>query len=308
MNLKNNPFLYIKSFGLYLWFIQIVIIILNKFNIFKLYKNNLRKKKNEIINKYLTKNYQHLINKYKKVRDLPGKVSDNIWIFWWQGINNAPEIVKICIKSIKLYCKGYKINVITKNNIGEYYKIPKYISEKMKNNTISLTHLSDLLRFNLLKLYGGFWIDATIYLTNSPFIEKRFENFYTVKFQAESDQTSISKGKWCGFFQGGWNPIYYCFMVDFFNEYWKKEQLIIDYFLIDYAVNIAYNNISSVKRIFDKIPQNNENIHELQSLLNKPFNETEFSQLKKTNSVHKLSYKEKINYLKGSYINYILKK
>ena len=306
--MKEKPIKYIRCFGFKLWCTNILILIFNKFNIFKHLKEKLQVSKNKQIIKYLENNYNNIIEKYKKVNiNTKNKNNDNnIWIFWWQGIENAPDLIKSCINSIKKHCKDKEIVIIDKNNIDKYYKMPDYISNKVNNGTISITHLSDILRMNLLKKYGGHWIDATIFLTANPF--NKNNSFNTIKFHCNED-TSISKGRWCGFFIGGENKVFYDFMVETFNTYWKQETIIIDYFFIDYAISIAYNRIPIIKKEFDKITFNNENIHKLQSFLNKKFDKKEYNELLKSNSVHKLSYKETIDTNnKNNYYNNIIMK
>ena len=93
--------------------------------------------------------------------------SKNIWVFWWQGKDRMPSLVEKCYQSV-IRNKGRRhVILITKDNIKQYATIPDYIYEKVNNGEITLTHLSDILRFNLLNEYGGLWIDSTIYLTDS---------------------------------------------------------------------------------------------------------------------------------------------
>jgi len=302
--MKEKPFLYIKSFGIKLYIVQILILILNKLGILTNIKKKLRLIKNRKINNILTKRYQNIIDEYKNYHKKKDIYSNKIWILWYTGIENAPEIVKLSIDSIKKHCPNFEITIITKDNIDKYYKIPDYIKKKVDNKTISLTHFSDILRMNLLKKYGGRWADATIYLTDNPYNK---ENFYTIKFHTD-EKESISQGKWCGFFIGGKAQIFYDFMVSFFNEYWQKENLIIDYFLIDYIIKIAYNNISEIKKIFDNVPYNNEEIHTLESMLNSKFDNKLAKELLSKNCVHKLTYKKPINDLdKENYYNKLIK-
>lgn len=302
--MKDHPIKYIKSFGFKLWITQINILILNKINVFKSFKSKLSVSKNKQIKKYLEKKYSYVIKNYKNYNSKETPQSNNIWIFWWQGIDCAPEIVKNCINSIKKYLPNYNIVIITKDNVNKYYQIPDFIKNKLENKELTFTTFSDILRMNLLKTYGGFWMDATIYLTDDPFKEIDKNDFYTIKFHTD-EKTSISKGKWCGFFIGGNNQIFYEFMAEFFNEYFKKEKLLIDYFLIDYTVNIAYNNIETIKNKFDHVKYNNEQIHKLQSLLNNKFNDSEYKALLKTNCVHKLSFKTHIEEKENFYTKII---
>ena len=62
-----------------------------------------------------------------------------IWVFWAQGFENAPELVKACYKNL-INHNGKAVRAITLGNIHEYVSIPNYISAKVKKGTISLTH------------------------------------------------------------------------------------------------------------------------------------------------------------------------
>lgn len=47
------------------------------------------------------------------VPDCDEKFRDKIWICWWQGLENAPEIVKACVESIRRNAGGYDVVCIT---------------------------------------------------------------------------------------------------------------------------------------------------------------------------------------------------
>lgn len=87
-----------------------------------------------------------------------------IWVLWWQGLELAPVRVKACVDSIKRNAAGRDVIVITKDNVSEYTDLPDYAFRKLAEGEITLTHFSDILRFNLLKLHGGLWMDATLYV------------------------------------------------------------------------------------------------------------------------------------------------
>ena len=46
--------------------------------------------------------------------------SDPIWIMWYQGIENAPDIVKCCIESVKENCSGHEVIVLSEQNLSEF--------------------------------------------------------------------------------------------------------------------------------------------------------------------------------------------
>ena len=96
-----------------------------------------------------------------KVEDMP------IWQLWFQGEDNAPEIIKVCFASVKKHAKNRKVIVLDDETWRQYISLPEYIVEKYNDKTIGPAHMSDVIRVCLLEKYGGTWIDATILLSKS---------------------------------------------------------------------------------------------------------------------------------------------
>lgn len=82
------------------------------------------------------------------------------------GYDQAPELVKCTISSVKKHMPDRDIIILTDKNIYQYAKFPKSIIAKRKAGKISAAHFSDLLRVELLCRYGGIWIDATVLCTS----------------------------------------------------------------------------------------------------------------------------------------------
>lgn len=295
--MKKHPIKYIKSYGFKLFLIQTIILILNKAKMLKKIKDRLILKKNDMIFKRLSKDYHVLTQNYKNKEFNDKNNSNKIWILWWQGEENMPELVKICLENMKKKLYDSEVIVLSKNNINNYIQIPEFILKKFNNGIIGFAHFSDILRIALLKEYGGIWIDSTIYISKE-LSQKQISKIKTIKFKCK-EKTSIPKGQWCCFFLGKLNTKLYHYMYDFYLKYWSKEDIIIDYFLMDFIVKIAYQNFPEVKKDIDNNEYNNEQIHKLASLLNNKFNQDEYETLLENNFIHKLSYKiklqEKIN-------------
>ena len=246
------------------------------------------------IKQYLLEKYSSVIQKYINKKDESSDKQPNIiWVCWWQGIENAPYIVKLCFEKIKKFAGNRKVILITKENYKQYVDIPSYIIEKLEKGIISITHFSDVLRAHLLSDHGGIWMDATCFLTDNIF-ENINSKFYSVKLPHNENEICVSDGKWCIFFIcSSKNNILFNFLKDFFNIYWKNEDSIIDYFLTDYIISIAYDNIIDVKKMIDEVPENNILIHRLKEILNDEFNEKEYEELLKLNKIHKLAHERK---------------
>ncbi len=87
-----------------------------------------------------------------------------IWWCWLQGLDDAPQIVKACFNSLK-QLTGYSLKVIDNSNWREYLELPGYIVKKWEKKQIPPALFSDLLRLELLIMYGGTWIDSTVFCT-----------------------------------------------------------------------------------------------------------------------------------------------
>lgn len=95
-------------------------------------------------------------------------VEINIFGFcWFQGMENAPELVKRCYASVKRNMPNKEVIVITKENMDQYVDFPEHILGKWKKGLITDTKMSDFLRMELLIRYGGLWMVAPFYLANS---------------------------------------------------------------------------------------------------------------------------------------------
>lgn len=245
---------------------------------------------------------QQKINQENEVKE-----SNIIWVFWWQGKDKMTSLSRKCYKSILNNKGNRKVILISKNNIRQYAILPEYIYTKIKNREISLTHLSDILRFNLLNNYGGLWMDATLYVTDS--LDKfSTEELFTCSGYEDKYLFNISNGQWTGFFIGGPSHLsLFQFMDNFFQEYWKYNDELIDYFLIDYALNYAWNkDLSKFKAVNSKYNTINPRMFELQGILNNKFDIRIINKLTLHTVVFKLSNKKPINYNnKANFYNHL---
>lgn len=222
-------------------------------------------------------------------------VNNTIWIFWWQGEDSMPDIVKKCYNSVQRFCGNKKIVLITKDNIRDYTDISENIYLKLNSGVITFTHFSDILRANLLKNNGGLWMDATIYVTNSLDNIELKELLYRVS--QSKDTFNISFGRWTGFFMGGPSGMdIMSFMDRLYQCYWEEYDELIDYFLIDYALDYAWNkNLSEFKSLEYKYKNIDPHLFDMQKFLNSKYDEIFWNDLTRNTNLFKLSYKKKIN-------------
>jgi hypothetical protein len=113
---------------------------------------------------YFKRNYGYILNDLPTYEHTHQKNKTIFWC-WLQGIKEAPKLYLSNLNSLFMNCKGFKIIIINETNMLDYIKFPSYILEKYKKGYITPTHLSDLLRLELLIKYGGTWSDASVLIT-----------------------------------------------------------------------------------------------------------------------------------------------
>lgn len=276
--------------------------VLKKLKLYKL-ADLLINIKHKIILKKLEKIGKDIIIKYKN-KNIK-KENNTIWILWYQGEEQAPEIVRECIKSVRKYYDN--VVVLDEKNLEDYIKIDSNILNKFQKGLITKTHFSDIVRMKLLAEHGGYWFDATIYLTDKINLET---SFFTPKLNPNDldNRFQISKGAWCIFCIGGTDVTLYKFCYDFFIKYYRENDKLIDYYLTDYVIMLAYNNIELVQNQIDQNKYNNRYIFKLENVINEPYDDKIFKELKKENQIHKLSYKIKINEDYNNFYYKVIKK
>ena len=240
-----------------------------------------------------------MIDKYRHKTMITQKGEKIIWCFWYQGFDSAPLLVQKCIESIKKNAGEYQVILLTKENYQSYIKIPQFILDKLENKTITLTHFSDILRAGLLKEHGGIWVDATMYFTKNIF--KEFDNkiFNSTILDEESNLHCT------GFFMGGCPNNLFDFLYEFFLEYHKKNKYLINYFLIDYILNIAYDNLENCRKIMDLETIENKNMYLLTSKFSLEYNKLEYKNIINSAPYFKLNYKNHYNKnINGKITNY----
>ncbi|MDO4282317.1 MAG: capsular polysaccharide synthesis protein [Clostridia bacterium] len=254
-------------------------------------------KKHEVMMEYIEKDFSNFIKDYDfdnvKLIDSDKKLKDKIWICWWQGVENAPEIVRSCINSIKKYIKQHEIIILTEENYHEYVKFPDWIEEKKKKGIISRTHYSDLLRLEILANYGGIWLDSTFFC-NSPKIEEYFNYpLWSIK-RPDYGHCSVACGYFANYSLGCnyENRKIFAVIRDFLLQYWSENNEIIDYLLTDYLIVLAQRHDKAIAEAFEAIPNSNPECDELFKILQEPYEQQLWEKLSKDTILFKLTWKQ----------------
>lgn len=227
----------------------------------------------------------YIENKYNHIQ------SNKIWVCWFQGLDNAPDVVKCCIKSLVKNLKTKEIVVIDSNNIYKYTNLPDYIISKWKNGIITNTHMTDLLRLELLTTYGGTWIDSTVLCTedesNIPNYFFNSDLFFYQCLKPGRDGHSTYLSSWY-INATSHNKILEATKTLCW-EYWKRNDELIDYFLLHDFISMV---LDYYPNDWEKIvPRDNATPHELLLRLFDDYDETIWKAISRQSPFHKLSYK-----------------
>lgn len=244
---------------------------------------------------YLNSEYGDIAAKYSTTADSK-QTSDSakiIWACWFQGEEAMPGLVEMCYRNLKEKIKGddIQLRLITYENIDRYVAIPSHIKEKHRQGIISNAHYSDIIRFKLLKEYGGCWTDLTVYSTD--FItEELFKPVFTsLKMPPERCPKEPSRGLWSGFFFAGHKGFtLFSIMDECLERYWSRHSLAIDYIFFDYFMLLAYDHSPIVKAAMDAVPYNNENLWFLWDNIEQKFSDRLYQEILRKGRFYKLSY------------------
>ena len=258
-------------------------------------ENNARKiceKRHAVTREFLEKEFYEFIINYE-FNTCNQENSKIIWTLWMQGYENAPELVKSTIDSIRKFAElnNFQFILLEENTIEKYVVFPKLIKEKMDLGVIDYTKISDILRVSLLAKYGGTWVDATIYMKEEFDSSLLLQNYYTIKTGGIEDYSpNISNNRWKGFFLSG-NSSLFSFTRDFFFEYYSRYDIAVDYLLIDYIFDIAYKYDEKIKNQMLELEKSNPNLFWLESHLGDEFDQKVWDNITETTKAFKTTYK-----------------
>lgn len=238
---------------------------------------------------YLSKYAKIAYNKTQKEQTQKYNETKILWQFWEQGLDNAPDIVKACVKSVEQNKNDYKHVVLSMNNLPEHVVIPQLFYDLKEKGIIKSAHFSDIVRTYLLEQNGGVWLDATLYLQKP--IPDYILNSEIFMFQnnPKIDIDGLSIASY--FIVSKKHNTLLKQAEKVFEEYWKENAFLNNYFMFlhSFSLLIALNKeVWKSVPFFSFIP-----VQIMQEELLEPFNKNRLEEFKDMSFVHKLTYKRK---------------
>lgn len=250
---------------------------------------------------FLEKEAKSLLEKKYSYDNLEEVKNPPVFIMWYQGFENLPEVIEKCIESIKKNIKNRPIILVSRENLHNFCDIPDYIYEKVDSGNITKTIFSDIARAALLYKNGGTWCDAAIFLTKEipeSYFDKIFYCPCGIKSELKKDFRYLFRKTqgWNISFQGSKykNFPLYDFLFHFYCEYLSKYENHIDYFMTDFSISLFLKHNEDFYKIITEQVENNTQEFTLALMMNKTISSKTKRKLQflEENFIHKLTYKK----------------
>lgn len=221
--------------------------------------------------------------------DFGGKIP--VWICWWQGLESASELVRACVDSVKRNLpESAQLILITYDNCYEYVTLTDAVRDRYERGIITPTHLSDILRAELLYRYGGMWIDATYYVSRPITDEFLRQELYSIRFDPPLWGMDIQKGRWTlSLIVSAKRHPAMQFLMEGLWLYWEYSDELADYFMVDYICDAGYRHIPGIRDAFDGISPSPPAVYDLQLAMNQRITPTGAEWLRNSSVFYKIN-------------------
>ena len=110
-----------------------------------------------------------------------------IWMLWFGGFDNAPEIAQLCVRSWKLRNPDWKVIELNNDNLADY--VDRDTLSTLRGLHLPPQKLANLIRLYLISRHGGVWSDATCYCArplDSWLHDHMDSGFFAFRFHADT--------------------------------------------------------------------------------------------------------------------------
>lgn len=275
----------------------------------------------ERVDEILIERYRHILdeNKDRFSKDNPnsGKpresaVSRIIWSAWLQGLDNAPEMVNVCLESHQKHLPGYEFRVLDMENYRQWVELPEWVEEKYARGMIPAALFSDVLRVAVLKRYGGVWMDASVLCTGfgnqqlqKQWTEVENSRFAVFRYYRKGDRYPSGLSNW--FIAATPDNVVLTSVYDMLTAYWRDYDCTIDYYMMHLFISCALKAFPEMERGMPKL--NSRYSLFLGDALSRTYSQEAWQELVDHVAIHKLNYRKADEARKNpqSYYNFIRK-
>ena len=172
----------------------------------------------------------------------------DIYILWYQGFDEAPDLVNKCVKSWEYYNPDWNIILLDETNYDKYTDIKFDLTKKQ----FSITHTSDVIRLLILNKHGGIWADATTFC-NKP-LNDWLPNYISQGFFAfDRPWPNLILNTW--FLYAEKDSYIIKRWLKLALDYYNKYQTVGTYHISNYLFQGLYRDDKQFKRMYNNIPK-----------------------------------------------------
>lgn len=153
-----------------------------------------------------------------------------IFTYWQQGFKNAPALVQRCHESVLENHPSKQVHTLDATNLHHYVDIPQFVIDRVGQNH---THMSDIIRLDLLAKHGGYWVDATC-LISEPIPTARPDLVDQSMFFFNYSGSRIAS--W--FMSARPNEYSVILLREALYLWWERNTYLLDYFLLHLMVEM----------------------------------------------------------------------
>ena len=222
------------------------------------------------------------------------KEPERVFTLWLQGEENAPEIVKACFRSMRRHLKQ-EVVLQDEKTLFDWISIPDEIVEKWRKGKMRAAHFSDICRVDLLYRHGGYWLDATDFVT-APIPEKIEAQDFFMFMSGSKIRGSYSFVQNCFIRSRKGNPLIEVWR-NAMLQYWNSENSVINYFTHQLLFKLAVENNPYARSAFEKMLKKEQDAtHTVwDTHKGEPFDAENFLELTKDAFFQKTEYKTAVS-------------
>lgn len=181
-----------------------------------------------------------------------GAGEERIFSIWLQGEENAPEVVKACLRSIRKNCPQ-ELVLLDAESIFKWISLPEHIVEKWRSGKMRPAHFADICRVELLYRYGGLWLDATDFVAH-PIPEDILKQDFFVYMSGDRQRGFYSYIQNCFIRARKGSYLLKCWREAMFG-YWAKEDSTVDYFVHQLLFKCVVESNARAGELFSEMPK-----------------------------------------------------
>jgi tetratricopeptide (TPR) repeat protein len=239
---------------------------------------------------------------HRLARPVASTFDQPIFIYWAQGFEQAPPVVRTCLAALKATNPDSRVHELTDANLSGYVDVPDGLLDAIGGNR---THFSDLLRLLLLEKFGGIWVDATCLVSEPlrPRVTRALERSSVFAFNYTGPYIS----SWFLAARPGSYVVHLwraaCFL------WWEKRGELVDYFLMHHVFEMLYHLDDRFRADWDAGTRlNSKPPHALQEVMLQAYDPDMYQTVMEGAFAHKLRYKFQAHELQSeSYLARIIR-